>query len=389
MTTVSLSPVLKQQFLDMSSGVAIPAAAGYVYTYAAGTLTPQSTYTDYTGTTLNTNPILLDAEGRCDMWFDVTLNYKVLVYNSAMVLIYSEDNIPGAAYSGVANYATTAGTATTATTATQATQSDVTLVSANNGYALILAGASPSAGGYQTLQLNQYLTYNPSSGALVLPATGSISVGTIAFQASTGTQPFTVTSTTVVNNLHAQYAANMIGGAAGSIVCQSAANTTNFLSNGTAGQVLVSQGAGNPPVWGANGSVAYWSYQNPAAQNNGVVSWQSINSTYGISPGSGTVSTVTILTAGVYVLYASVTFTDSPGSSPTPQLIVKKNGGALGTQQASLYQSGGNPGGQVPVGGVSAVTRCIAGDMITVYWGSSIGGSLTAGLGTFTGFQIA
>jgi len=391
MTTVTLAPMIRQQFFDTTvTGVAVPAANGFVYTYQAGTLTPQATYSDNLSTpTLNANPIPLDSNGMCNMYLDVTLTYKFIVKNSAGVQIDYQDNVPGASSAGTATYATTAGTATSATTATTATNATIVLNSSNNPYALIFAGASPSGAGSQQLQLNQYITVNPSNGNLSLPSGANVSAGTFTSNASSGTPPFTVTSPTQVNNLRAQYATGVYGGSNGQLLVSTGANTTGFLSTGTTGQVLVSAGSGNPPVWGANGAVAYWSFTNPASQNNGVVSWQSTNISSGITPTSGTVSTVTIQTAGVYVLYASVTFTDVPGSSPVPQLIMKKNGSAMGTQQAELYSSGGNPGGQVPVGGVSAITHCAIGDTITVYWGSASGGSLTTGLGTFTGFQIA
>ena len=44
-------------------------------------------------------------------------------------------------------------------------------------------------------------------------------------------------------------ATNLSGGAGGQVVYQSAADTTAFLSNGTAGQVLVSNGGTNAPQW--------------------------------------------------------------------------------------------------------------------------------------------
>jgi len=56
MTT--LTPTPKQQFLDANGN---PLSGGKVYTYAAGTTTPLVTYTDESGTTPNTNPVILAA----------------------------------------------------------------------------------------------------------------------------------------------------------------------------------------------------------------------------------------------------------------------------------------------------------------------------------------
>jgi hypothetical protein len=52
-----------------------------VFTYAAGTTTPQATYTDNTGTTQNTNPVILDAGGRASIWLTGSA-YKFAVWSS-------------------------------------------------------------------------------------------------------------------------------------------------------------------------------------------------------------------------------------------------------------------------------------------------------------------
>ena len=58
MTVVTPTP--KAQFL-MADGT--PLVGGKVYTYAAGTTTPQATYTDAGGGTPNENPVVLDSRG--------------------------------------------------------------------------------------------------------------------------------------------------------------------------------------------------------------------------------------------------------------------------------------------------------------------------------------
>ncbi len=84
-----------QFFTD--SGVIL--TGGKLYTYAAGTTTPIVTYTSNTGVTPNTNPIILDAAGRVpqQIWLTPNLLYKFALYDSNDVLIWTEDNIPGAA----------------------------------------------------------------------------------------------------------------------------------------------------------------------------------------------------------------------------------------------------------------------------------------------------
>ena len=86
----SLTPTPKQQFFDANGN---PLVAGKVYTYAGGTTTPIATYTDQTGATANTNPIILDSRGMANIWLQPTIAYKFLVTDSTDVTQYTTDNI--------------------------------------------------------------------------------------------------------------------------------------------------------------------------------------------------------------------------------------------------------------------------------------------------------
>lgn len=88
----SLAPVIKQQFFDDNGD---PLAGGKIYSYQAGTTTPQATYTDSTGATPNANPVILDAAGRAAIWLNTDLSYKFLIKTSADVSVFNEDNIIG------------------------------------------------------------------------------------------------------------------------------------------------------------------------------------------------------------------------------------------------------------------------------------------------------
>jgi hypothetical protein len=87
--TTYISPQPKLQFLD-SNGV--PLSGGKVYTYAAGTTTPLTTYTDYTGNTANSNPVILDSRGECSIWLG-TSSYKFKLATSTDVEVWTVDNI--------------------------------------------------------------------------------------------------------------------------------------------------------------------------------------------------------------------------------------------------------------------------------------------------------
>ena len=83
------------QFFD-NNGVIL--SGGKLYSYAAGTTTPQATYTSASGATAHTNPIILNSAGRVatgEIWLTTTETYKFVLYTSTNVLIATWDNIPG------------------------------------------------------------------------------------------------------------------------------------------------------------------------------------------------------------------------------------------------------------------------------------------------------
>lgn len=77
-----------------------PLSGGKLYTYAAGTTTPQITYTSNSGSIPNANPIILNAAGRLsgsgEIWLTEGINYKFVLTDSNDVLIGTYDNISGA-----------------------------------------------------------------------------------------------------------------------------------------------------------------------------------------------------------------------------------------------------------------------------------------------------
>jgi hypothetical protein len=89
MSTTSLAPTPKLQFFDANGA---PLVGGKLYTYAAGTTTPLASYTDSTGNTANTNPVILDSRGEANVWLSGAI-YKFALYDSTNVLIWTVDNI--------------------------------------------------------------------------------------------------------------------------------------------------------------------------------------------------------------------------------------------------------------------------------------------------------
>ena len=104
---VNLSPLAGagSQFFDDSGN---PLTGGLLYSYAAGTTTPATTYTSNTGATANPNPIVLDSAGRPpnEIWLTNFNSYKFILQNSAFVQIWSMDNISAIRSGGTQSYQT-------------------------------------------------------------------------------------------------------------------------------------------------------------------------------------------------------------------------------------------------------------------------------------------
>jgi hypothetical protein len=95
---VNLSPVggVAAQFFDNAGNVL---TGGKLYTYAAGTTTPQTAYTTSAGDVAWSNPIILDAAGRVsgsgEIWLTDGVQYKFILRDSNDVLIATYDNVIG------------------------------------------------------------------------------------------------------------------------------------------------------------------------------------------------------------------------------------------------------------------------------------------------------
>ena len=95
--SVTPSPIggFAAQFFD-NNGVIL--SGGKIYTYAAGTTTPQATYTSAAGATPHANPIILDSAGRVpggEIWLTDGLVYKFVIETATGSLLGTYDNITG------------------------------------------------------------------------------------------------------------------------------------------------------------------------------------------------------------------------------------------------------------------------------------------------------
>lgn len=84
-------------------GTNVPLAGGKVWTYLAGTTTPQLTKVSASGAN-NTNPVVLDANGEADIWLVDGIGYKINVLDASNNQIpgYPIDEVYSSEHSGAA-----------------------------------------------------------------------------------------------------------------------------------------------------------------------------------------------------------------------------------------------------------------------------------------------
>lgn len=88
--SILLLPSAKYKVIDDSNNNAV---GWKIFTYVAGTLNPKATYTARTSGVANTNPIILDARGEADVWWDGS--YKIVIKDKHDVTKYTVDNYQG------------------------------------------------------------------------------------------------------------------------------------------------------------------------------------------------------------------------------------------------------------------------------------------------------
>lgn len=93
---MAIKPVLKHTFYKNDG---TRNAGGKVWTYEAGTTTPKTTHTTSVADVANTNPIILDSHGECELWSDGQLKVNNLESDDTQVTGWPVDNVG----SGVSN----------------------------------------------------------------------------------------------------------------------------------------------------------------------------------------------------------------------------------------------------------------------------------------------
>ena len=105
----SLSPLLKPRFFVNSTNK--PLFGGKLFTYYSGTTTLAVSYSDGEGTE-NTNPIILDVNGECNLYLDDDIAYRLILKDANNVVYFDRDNLYsiGSSAGAAANSASNANT---------------------------------------------------------------------------------------------------------------------------------------------------------------------------------------------------------------------------------------------------------------------------------------
>jgi hypothetical protein len=149
----ALTPTAKMQFFKADG---TPLVGGKLYTYTAGTTTPQTTFTDSSGGTANTNPVILDSRGEANIWLGGA-TYKFKLADANDVEIWTVDNI-SAPTSGVSP-----ALSGNVTIDTNSSSPALKITQTGTGYALRVQDST-----------------DPDATSTVIDNTGKIGIGTIS-----------------------------------------------------------------------------------------------------------------------------------------------------------------------------------------------------------------
>jgi hypothetical protein len=227
---VAVSP-WKSPYVTFTDSNGVALAGGCVFTYTGGTTSPLGTWTDSTGSTLNSNPVILDATGSHQIWLG-PYTYKFAIWSNGGVtgnncasgaLQWTVDEVPG----NVFNNTTVTGGTWTGGTITGAAISGGTI-----------AGAAITGSTIDSSPIGQT---TPASGVFTSVAAGFDSMtfsSTPVFAAGS----YGYFSMTLTNNVTSS---SITGGTNGQLI------TFDICQNGT-GQTIGGITTGFTFAWPAN-----------------------------------------------------------------------------------------------------------------------------------------
>lgn len=225
--SVTPSPIggFAAQFFD-NNGVIL--SGGKIYTYAAGTTTPQATYTSASGVTPHANPIILDSAGRVpggEIWLTDGLVYKFVIETATAILLGTYDNITGV-NSNFVNYTVQEEVITATAGQTVFNLTTITYTPNTNSLSVYIDGVNQYVGDSYIETDSDTVTF--TSGVhvggevkfttAIQTTTGAVDASTVAYD-----PPFASSTSTNVEAKLAQYVSVKDFGAVGNGVVNDAA----------------------------------------------------------------------------------------------------------------------------------------------------------------------
>ena len=295
-----LTPQPKMQF---ESAAGVPLSGGKVYTYVAGTTTPQATFTDAAGATPNPNPVILDSRGEAAIWLG-SAAYKFKLTDANDVEIWTVDYI-SAPTSGVSPILS----------------GNVTIDSDTPSPALKITQTGTGA----VLRVQD--SSDPDTTPFVIDNAGNVGVGT-----ATPTAQIEATGAVKLGSLTLTSAPLPVasGGTglttltADNVILGDGANDVKFVAPGTSGNLLTSNGttweSAAPPeevasqtgnagkLLTTNGTTTAWSTDSVVRARGSLLA---LTTTPTIGAGAVNIASVSAGSTGVY----SVSFTTALASS--------------------------------------------------------------------------
>ena len=251
--SVNPSPIggYAAQFFDNNGQ---PLSGGKIYTYAAGTTTPQATYTSSLGVTPHANPIVLDSAGRVpggEIWLTDGLVYKFVIETATAILIGSYDNISGV-NSNFVNYAVQEEVQTATAGQTVFNLTTINYTPGTNSLSVYVDGVNQYVGDSYLETDSNTVTF--TAGLHVGAEVKFTTAVTLSSASTTAdlvgyTPPFTGSASTNVEDKLAQYVSVKDFGAVGdgvaddTVAIQAAVDAMNGLNGGSifipAGEYLI------------------------------------------------------------------------------------------------------------------------------------------------------
>lgn len=212
-TTVILAPIpVFQSFLQNGSVNSF----GCVFTYASQTTTPISSWTDFSGTTLNANPVVLSAGGTASIWIQAGISYSLVIKSSGGTNCSSGSTV--ATVAGIGG-----GSSTQTTNVAWSSTPTFTVTAQNQLFTITLAG---------------------NTAALPVSVVGIVPPATVTFQITqdgTGSRTFTWPANVL--------GGSGIGGGAGETTTQQFIwNGTNLIATGP-GIETPEPAVNSPRIW--------------------------------------------------------------------------------------------------------------------------------------------